>query len=61
MSITWLFGYTLISKDYNLSVWKIGKLEVDFIARLQNDNCFYNRNFTLKEKCNKYMRNKKEL
>ena len=31
----------LISKDYNLSVGKIGKLEVDFIARYQNDNYFY--------------------
>ena len=31
----------LISKGYNLSVGKIGKLEVDFIARLQNDNYFY--------------------
>ena len=31
----------LISKDYNLSVGKIGKLEVDFIARYQYDNYFY--------------------
>lgn len=31
----------LISKGYNLSVGKIGKLEVDFIARYQNDNYFY--------------------
>ena len=31
----------LISKDYSLSVGKIGKLEVDFIARYQNDNYFY--------------------
>ena len=31
----------LISKGYNLSVGKIGKLEVDFIARYQNDNHFY--------------------
>ncbi len=31
----------LISKGYSLSVGKIGKLEVDFIARLQNDNYFY--------------------
>lgn len=31
----------LISKGYSLSVGKIGKLEVDFIARYQNDNYFY--------------------
>lgn len=31
----------LISKSYSLSVGKIGKLEVDFIARYQNDNYFY--------------------
>lgn len=31
----------LISKGYKLSVGKIGKLEVDFIARYQNDNYFY--------------------
>lgn len=31
----------LISKGYNLSVGRIGKLEVDFIARYQNDNYFY--------------------
>ena len=31
----------LISKGYNLSVGKIGKLEVDFIDRYQNDNYFY--------------------
>jgi hypothetical protein len=31
----------LISKGYNLSVGKIGKLEIDFIARYQNDNYFY--------------------
>ena len=31
----------LISKGYNLSVGKIGKLEIDFIARLQNDKYFY--------------------
>ena len=31
----------LISKGYNLSVGKIGKLEVDFIAKLQNDIFFY--------------------
>ena len=31
----------LISKGYNLSVGKIGKLEVDFIARYQHDNYFY--------------------
>lgn len=31
----------LISKGYNLSIGKIGKLEVNFIARYQNDNYFY--------------------
>lgn len=31
----------LISKGYKLSVGRIGKLEVDFIARYQNDNYFY--------------------
>lgn len=31
----------LISKGYKLSVGKIGKLEVDFIARYQNNNYFY--------------------
>lgn len=31
----------LISKGYSLSVGKIGKLEVDFIARYQNNNYFY--------------------
>ena len=31
----------LISKGYSLSVGKIGKLEIDFIARYQNDNYFY--------------------
>ncbi len=31
----------LISKDYSLSVGKIGKLEVDFIARYQSNNYFY--------------------
>lgn len=31
----------LISKGYYLSVGKIGKLEVDFIARYQNNNYFY--------------------
>ena len=31
----------LISKGYNLSVGKIGKLEVDFIARYNNDEYFY--------------------
>jgi hypothetical protein len=31
----------LISKGYNLSVGRIGNLEVDFIARYQNDNYFY--------------------
>jgi hypothetical protein len=31
----------LISKGYNLSIGKIGKLEIDFIARYQNDNYFY--------------------
>ena len=31
----------LISKGYSLSVGKIGKLEVDFIARYQHDNYFY--------------------
>jgi hypothetical protein len=31
----------LISKGYNLSVGKIGKLEIDFIARYHNDNYFY--------------------
>ena len=35
-----LYNY-LKSKGYNLSVGKIGKLEVDFIARYQNDNYFY--------------------
>ena len=35
-----LYNY-LISKGYKLSVGKIGKLEVDFIARYQNDNYFY--------------------
>lgn len=31
----------LISKGYKLSVGKIGKLEVDFIVRYQNNNYFY--------------------
>lgn len=31
----------LITKGYKLSVGKIGKLEVDFIARYQNDNYYY--------------------
>lgn len=31
----------LISKGYSLSVGKIGKLEIDFIARYQNNNYFY--------------------
>ena len=31
----------LISKGYKLSLGKIGKLEIDFIARYQNDNYFY--------------------
>ena len=31
----------LISKDYHLSVGKIGKLECDFIARKGNDNYYY--------------------
>ena len=31
----------LISKDYSLSVGKIGKLECDFIARKNNENYFY--------------------
>ena len=31
----------LISKGYNLSVGRIGKLKVDFIARYKNDNYFY--------------------
>ena len=31
----------LISKDYSLSVGKIGKLECDFIARKDNENYFY--------------------
>ena len=31
----------LISKGYSLSVGKIGKLEVDFIAHFQNDNYYY--------------------
>lgn len=35
-----LYNY-LISKDYSLSVGKIGKLECDFIARKDNENYFY--------------------
>lgn len=35
-----LYNY-LLSKDYNLSVGKIGKLECDFIARKDNENYFY--------------------
>lgn len=31
----------LLSKDYRLSVGKIGNLECDFIARKDNDNYFY--------------------
>lgn len=31
----------LIGKDYKLSISKIGKLEVDFIAHYQNNNYFY--------------------
>ncbi len=31
----------LMSKDYNLSVGKIGKLECDFIARKGNENYYY--------------------
>ena len=31
----------LLSKDYKLSVGKIGNLEVDFIARKGNDNYYY--------------------
>lgn len=35
-----LYNY-LVSKGYKLSVGKIGKLEVDFIARYNNDEYFY--------------------
>ncbi len=35
-----LYNY-LFSKDYKLSVGKIGKLECDFIARKENNKCFY--------------------
>ena len=35
-----LYNY-LVSKDYKLSVGKIGKLECDFIARKGNDNYYY--------------------
>lgn len=35
-----LYNY-LLSKDYSLSVGKIGKLECDFIARKDDDNYFY--------------------
>lgn len=35
-----LYNY-LLSKDYSLSVGKIGKLECDFIARKDNENYFY--------------------
>lgn len=31
----------MISKDYKLSVGKIGKLECDFIARSGNENYYY--------------------
>lgn len=35
-----LYNY-LVSKDYKLSVGKIGKLECDFITRKGNDNYYY--------------------